>query len=88
MDLFTNDPVFAPSEKPKRKALRNRLGQFATAEQIDVERTKHENLVLKRKATQYYRAFLALAKDNSRLTRELNEMKNKLKGLINGTAKH
>ena len=88
MGLFDNDPVFAGCGTIKRKLLRNRQGQFATPEQVETERVRHENAVLRRKAEQYKRAWLAVANANTRLTRQMTELKSQLKALINGTAKN
>ncbi len=88
MDLFETDPVFTGSSATtKKKPLRNRHGQFATPQQVRTERTEHENSVLRRKAEQFKRAWLSVSHDNIRLSRELHELKLKLKELINGTAK-
>lgn len=66
-----------PEPKP-----RDRHGRFATTERAYADRCVYENQRLRIERDKYYRAFLATSQRASRLERELQEIKSKLKGML------
>ena len=64
--------------------LRRSDGRFCTKEQYIVDKTKHENIILRHNCQKYYRAWMASAKKAQRLERQLADLKNKINALAHG----
>jgi hypothetical protein len=64
--------------------LRRSDGRFCTKEQYIIDKTKHENIILKHNCQKYCRAWLASAKRAQYLERQLVDLKNKINALANG----
>lgn len=62
--------------------LRESNGRFCTRDRFLTERTANENKVLRFERDKYKRAYLALADENSRLRREIEEIKQRIKVLV------
>lgn len=59
-------------------------GRFCTQERQAYDKALNENKILRHERDKWYRAYLCLSNDNSRLTRQLNELKQKIKLLYEG----
>lgn len=62
--------------------LRRKDGRYCTKEQYRVEKIENENTRLRLERDKYFRMYLALAKDNERLNRELIVLKSKISNLL------
>lgn len=58
--------------KPERPIYRLRNGRYATKEMAYADKTKVENKRLKLEVEKYKRMYLAVVKENKRLTEQLN----------------
>jgi len=62
--------------------VRDTRGRFCTKEKALYERTLSENARLRYECEKYRRAYIAVSQDNSRLTREMEELKQELSSLL------
>lgn len=68
----------------KEAPLRLKNGKYCTKEQYRTDKAIEENKILRMEKEKYFRMAMALSESNSRLERELAELKEKIGGLING----
>lgn len=66
----------------KKQPLRLNNGRYCTKEQLRLERIEGRNKYLEYEREKCMRAWISLAKENTRLTQEINELKRKIKELI------
>ena len=66
------------------KEVRQRLnnGRYCTEEQYRVNMVMEENKRLRLERDKYFRMYMAIEKDNERLTRELMVLKSKIQDLM------
>ncbi len=61
--------------------IRDRRGRFCTRERQVYDRAVEENKYLRFQREKWFRAYMALANDNSRLVREVNALKQEIQSL-------
>lgn len=66
-----------------QEQLRDHKGRYCTAQQKRNDMIIEENKLLRYERDKYYRSYMALARRNVALEHELNELRNKIKTLLN-----
>lgn len=73
---------------PRQLPLRDSRGRFCTREMAIVDKTRRRNAVLEYERDKYMRMYIAVARDNERLTRELCDIREQLDDISRRTYGH